>query len=111
MTLGSIHRQAVQDWLATRGNMKVECIGLERDSFANQITILDRKDIDENFTDLDEDATRWDKYRVEDQIETRLDGLLRKNRNGLVQPEKTNTAYEPGLVGGETSRQGKRRKV
>jgi hypothetical protein len=91
--------------------MKVECIGLERDSFANQITILDRKDINENFTDLDEDATRWDKYRDEDQIETRLDGLLRKNRNGLVQPEKTNTAYEPGLVGGETSRQGKRRKV
>ena len=33
------------------------------------------------------------------------------NRTGLFQPQKTNTAYERGLVGGETSQQGKRRKA
>ena len=90
--------------------MKEECRGLERDSLLKQLTELDRREIDEKFPYLDEDA-RWDKYRDEDQINSRLRNLLIQNRTGLFQPQKTNTAYEPGLVGGESSQQGKRRKA
>ena len=96
----------VKDWLVIANNKNEECRGLERDSLANQLMILDRREIDENFTDLDEDA-RWEKYRDEVQINKRLTYLLMKFRNGLIQPGKTNKAYKRGLVGGETCQQGK----
>ena len=58
--------------------MNEECRGLERQSLLNELTELNRREIDEKFPDLDEDA-RWDKYSDEDQIERRLKKLLMKN--------------------------------
>jgi len=102
----------VKDWLVIANNKNEECRCLERDSLAKQLTISDRREIDEKFTDLDEDASRWEKYRDEVQINKRLTYLLMKFRNGLIQPGKTNKAYKRGLVGGDTcQQQGKRLKA
>ena len=90
--------------------MKVECRGQEREDLCNQLTTLDRREIDQKFPDLDEDA-RWYKYRTAHQINRLLTILLMTNRNGIIQPENTRIGYERGLVGGETSLQGEKRKA
>jgi hypothetical protein len=90
--------------------MTEACTGLERDYLRNQLTDLNRRDIDEKFPDLDDDA-RWDKYRDEDQIDNRLATLLMTNRNGIIKPEYTNHGKKRGLVGEESSRQGERLKA
>jgi len=80
-----------------------------RVSLRNQLTTLDTLAIDEKFPDLDEE-TRWDKYADEDQINKRLENLLRKFRP-LIKIEYTPKSYKQGLVGGETGLQGKRLKA
>ena len=98
MTLSSIHGDVVKVWLSTNNNMIEECRGKEREDIHNQLTALDRREIDQKFPDLDK-AARWDKYRTEVQIDHRLARLLRVHRNGIIQPEKTNHGLEQGLVG------------
>ena len=88
MTLSSIHGDVVKVWLSTNNNMIEECRGKEREDIHNQLTALDRREIDQKFPDLDK-AARWDKYRTEVQIDHRLARLLRVHRNGIIQPEKT----------------------
>jgi hypothetical protein len=98
MTLSSIHGDVVKAWLSTNNNMTEECRGEERKDLRNELTTLNRREIDQKFPNLDEDA-RWDKYRDEKQINRRLAALLRVHRNGIIQPEKTNHGLEQGLVG------------
>ena len=62
--------------------------------------LLDRREINEKFTDLDED-TRWDKYKDEGQISNRIMRLLMKFRKRLIKPERTPKADKQGLAGGE----------
>jgi hypothetical protein len=90
--------------------MKVECRGQEREDLRNQLTTLDRREIDQKFPDLDENA-RWYKYRTTHQINRLLTILLMTNRNSIIQPENTRIGYERGLVGGKTSLQGEKRKA
>ena len=110
MTLSSIHHQAVKDWLAIANNMNEECRGLERQGIKNELTTIDRREKDNQFKHLDEDA-RFNKYRTEFQIECLLQKLLLANRDGIFRPENTNHGKERGLVGEENSRQGKRLKA
>ena len=83
----------VKAWLSTNNNMAKECRGEKREDFYNQFTALDRKEIDQKFFNLDEDA-RWDKYRDEKQINRPLTALLRVNRNIIIKPEKTKHGLE-----------------
>jgi hypothetical protein len=71
---------------------------------------LDRGEIDQKFPNLGQDA-RWNKYRDEDQIELLVKRLLSVNRNGIINPEKTNHGLEQGLVGEENANQGQRLKA
>ena len=107
LTLSSVYKVAVIEWLNTNNNMNVECSGLEREFLRNQLTTLNTLVIDDEFPDLDEDA-RWYKYRTVDQIDSLLKTLLKANRNGIIRREYTNHGLERGMVGGETSRQGER---
>ena len=109
MTLSSIHGDVVKAWLSTNNNMTEECRGEERKDLRNELTTLNRREIDQKFPNLDEDA-RWDKYRDEKQINRRLAALLRVHRNSIIQPENTNHGLEQGLVG-ENSGQGERLKA
>ena len=85
MTLSSIHGDVVKVWLSTNNNTNEECRSEEREDFYNQLTALNRREIDQKFPNLDEDA-RWDKYRDEKQINRLLTALLRVNRNSLKRP-------------------------
>ena len=67
MALGPDVEKVVKDWLAINNNIKKECKGLERDPLIRQLTTLDRRDVDEKHSLLDEDARRA-KYKDEDQI-------------------------------------------
>ena len=110
MTLSSIHGDVVKAWLSTNNNMTEECRGEERKDLRNELTTLNRREIDQKFPDLDE-AARWDKYMTEVQIDHRLARLLRVHRNGIIQPEKTkhgqNEVWWEGniLIKGRDSRQ------
>ena len=110
MTLSEVYKVPVKVWLSTNNNMIEECRGQERKDIKNELTTIDRREKDQRFPDLDEDA-RWNKYRTEKQIERLLNFLLLANRNGIINPEKTRFGYERGLVGGENSFQGERQKA
>ncbi len=110
MKLSENYKVPVTTWLNTDNNMTEECRGQERHGIKNELTTIDRREKDDQFPDLDEDA-RLKKYRTEKQIERLLDKLLMTNRNGLIKPEYTKNGLEQGLVGEETSLQGERRKA
>jgi len=110
MTLPPVYKVPVTAWLNTDNNMTEECRGQARQGIKNQLTTIDRSEIDQRFSDLDEDA-RLKKYRTEKQIERLLEKLLRVNRNGIIKPEKTKRGLEQGLVGEESSCQGERLKA
>jgi hypothetical protein len=110
MTLSKDYEVPVRAWLNTDDNMTEKCRGLERDSLRNELTTIDRREKDNQFKHLDEDA-RFDKYRTEIQIERLLEKLLSANRNGIFKPEYTKHGLERGLVGEESSRQGERLKA
>jgi hypothetical protein len=86
------------------------CVGQNRTNLCNQLTALDRGEIDQKFPNLGEDA-RWNMYRDEVQIEFLVKNLLRVNRNGIINPEFTNHGLEQGLVGEENASQGQKRKA
>ena len=110
MTLSEDYKVPVKVWLSTNDNMIEECRGQEREDIKNQLTTINRREKDQRFPDLDEDA-RWNKYRTEKQIERLLNFLLLANRNGIINPEKTRFGCERGLVGEEISFQGERCKA
>ena len=110
MTLSEDYKVPVKVWLSTNDNMIEECRGQEREDIKNQLTTINRREKDQRFPDLDEDAM-LNKCRTEKQIECLLKGLLFANRNGIIQPQKTNHDLEQGLVGGENSGQGERLKA
>ena len=76
---------------------------------SGQLMTLDRRDVDERHSLLDEDARRA-KDKNEIQINNRLMNLLRKFRP-LFKPEYTSKSCMQGLVGGKTGLQGKRLKA
>ena len=110
MTLPPVYKVPVTAWLNTDNNMTEECSGQARQGIKNELTTIDRREKDQKFKNLDEDA-RLKKYRNGKQIENLLKGLLLANRNGLIQPEKTKHGLEQGLVREESSRQGERLKA
>jgi len=110
MTLSKDYEVPVRAWLNTDDNMTEECSGQERQGIKNELTTIDRREKDNQFKHLDEDA-RFDKYRTEFQIERLLKNLLLANRNGIFKPEYTKHGLERGLVGEESSRQGERLKA
>ena len=110
MTLSSIYGDVVKAWLSTSNNMTEKCRDQVREDIKNELTTIDRREKDQRFPDLDEDAM-LNKCRTEKQIEHLLAKLLRTNRNGIIRPEKTNHGLEQGLVGGVNSDQGERLKA
>ena len=110
MTLSENYKVPVTAWLNTDNNMTEECRGQARQGIKNQLTTIDRSEIDQRFSDLDEDA-RLKKYRTGKQIEYLVERLLKTHRNGIIKPEKTRFGLERGLVGEESSRQGERLKA
>jgi hypothetical protein len=84
--------------------------GQNRIDLRNQLTALDRGEIDQKFPNLGQDA-RWNKYRDDVKIECLLKRLLSVNRNGIIFPEFTNHGLEQGLVGEENANQGQKRKA
>ena len=110
MTLSPVYTVPVTAWLNTDNNMTEECRGQARQGIKNQLTTIDRSEIDQRFSDLDEDA-RLKKYRTGKQIEYLVERLLKTHRNGIIKPEKTRFGLERGLVGEESSRQGERLKA
>ena len=110
MTLSSIYGDVVKAWLSTSNNMTEKCRDQVREDIKNELTTIDRREKDDQFPDLDEDA-RLKKYRTGKQIEYLVERLLKTHRNGIIKPEKTRFGLERGLVGEESSRQGERLKA
>ena len=108
MTRSRTYSDLVKAWLAIPGNFL--CEGQARIDLRHQLATLDRIEIDQKYPNLGEDA-RWNKCRDDVQIERLLKHLLSENRNGIIQPEKTNHGLKRGLVGEENASQGKRLKA
>ena len=108
MTRSRTYSDLVKAWLAIPGNFL--CEGQARIDLRYQLATLDRIEIDQKYPNLGEDA-RWNKCRDDVQIERLHKNLLRENRNGIIQPEKTNHGLKHGLVGEENSSQAQRLKA
>ena len=74
MTRARTYSDLVKAWLAIPGNMLKMCEGKNRIDLRNQLTALDRGEIDQKFPNLGQDA-RWKKYR-DDQL------LIRDSERG-----------------------------